>query len=294
MQASTAPGLPIPDPAQAPLVKDIYQRVLRGDALTRIAADLARAGIRPRRGAAWTHTGVLRLVTSPALGGLVELDGELHPAAFEGVIDAATWRQAQTALKNRPRGETRRPRESLTLLGGILTCAEHDHVCFGGSAVHAPVYVAAGPGRCNVSITRAAADSLITGVVLARLGRPDAQNLFKPARDTGLEEERQTLRQRRDEIAGLLGEGLLTAAAARLQLEALAGRLAGLEAAASPPPVHPDLLRLPEETWWHLTQPQRRAVLRALFEQITLRHVGPAGGPRADPRRIEVQWAQPT
>jgi site-specific DNA recombinase len=84
MRASDRPGLREPDPEQSAVVRDIYARVLRGDALTRIAADLTTAGVPPRRGAAWTHTGILRLVTSPALGGLVQVDNELRAAAFAG------------------------------------------------------------------------------------------------------------------------------------------------------------------------------------------------------------------
>lgn len=294
MQPSDSPGLPEPDPEQAPLVTDIYQRVLRGDALGRIAADLNRAGQRPRRGKEWTHTGVLRLVASPALGGLVDVDGELRPAAFTGVVDAGTWQQAQTAIKNRPRGETRRPREKLTLLGGILTCAEHGHVCFGGSAEHSPVYVANGPGRCYVSITRAAADELVTAVVINRLSRPDARQLFEPAADPAVDEERQALRQRRDGITQLLGEGLVQPTAARPQLVAIADRLAELEQHTALPAVDDDLLQQPPETWNRLTQPQRRAVLRVLFDKITVRHGGQAGGPRADPTRMSVIWHDAT
>ncbi|SDN38465.1 recombinase family protein [Geodermatophilus sp. DSM 45219] len=291
LRASDRPGLPEVDPAQAPVVKDIYARVLRGDALTRIAADLNRDGSRPRRGTVWTHSGVQRLISSPALGGLVQVDDELRDAAFPGVIDAATWQAVQSALKSRPRGESRRPREKLTLLGGILRCAEHGHVCFGGSAAHAPTYVAAGPGRCNVSITRAAADELVSAVVLARLARPDARQVFAAPDNASHATERQALRQRRDDIAGLLAEGLLTTAAARPQLAALAERLEELHVACSAPPVDEALLYAPQQTWARMTQPQRRAVLRLLFESITLQHVGPASGPRADPTRISLTWA---
>jgi DNA invertase Pin-like site-specific DNA recombinase len=293
LQPTSTPGLPELDPEQAPVVQDIFARVLRGDALTRIAADLNRAGRRPRRGTAWTHSGVHRLIGCPALGGLVHVDNELQPAAFDGVVDAATWRAAQAVLNSRPRGESRRPRETLTLLGGIMTCAEHGHVCFGGSAAHAAVYVAAGPGRCHVSITRAAADELVTAVVLPRLSRQDAQQLFAPPDDAELETERQILRQRRDAIAELLAEGLLTAAAARPQLTALAERLRQLETSHVAQPVDDTLLARPKETWNELTQPQRRAVLRVLFDDITVSHVGPANGPRADPTRIRLNWTSP-
>ncbi len=64
-----------------------YERVLRGDALTRIAQDLNHRGVLPRRGKLWTHTGIDRLISSPALGGLIEVDGELRTAAFGGVVE---------------------------------------------------------------------------------------------------------------------------------------------------------------------------------------------------------------
>ncbi len=110
MQASQTPGKPEPDPVQAEVTADIYERVLWGDALTRIAQDLNDRGILPRRGKLWTHTGILRLISSPALGGMVQVDGELREACFEGLVSAGTWRDARAALRRRPRGESRRPR----------------------------------------------------------------------------------------------------------------------------------------------------------------------------------------
>ena len=291
--ASDTPGMPRVEPSEAAVVASIFDRVARGDALSRIAADLNRDGVRPRRGQAWTHTGVLRLISSPALGGLVDVEGELRSAAFPGVVDAASWRVVQVALQSRPRGETRRPREKLTLLGGLLRCAEHGHVCFGGSAAHAPTYVAAGPARCYVSITRAAADELVTAVVLARLSRPDAGRLFEPQHANGVEErERSALLARRDEIASLLAEGLLTAASARPQLALLADRIGQLESQKAPGAVDAKLLERPHRTWKFMTQPQRRAILRVLFDEISLAHAGSQRGPRVDPRRLQLQWAK--
>ena len=106
-----------------------------------------------------------------------------------------------------------------------------------------------------------------------------------------MEAERRELRHRRDDIAHLLAEGLLTAASARPQLAALAERLELLNSSRTALPVHEDLLARPTETWRLLTQPQRRTIVRILFESITLLHVGPGDGPRADPKRIAVQCA---
>ena len=294
LQVGELPGLPVPHPTEAAVVQEIFQRVLRGEALTRIAAELNARGVRPRRGQAWTHTGVARLIASPALGGLVEADGAVQAAAFTGVVSAETWRLAGSALRRRPRGEKRRPRESLSLLGGIMTCAEHGQVCYGGSAAHAATYVAAGPGACHVSITRRAADGFLTELLLRRLEQDDALGAFArpdPGQDSNIEVEVAELRQRRDEIADLIADGLLSGATARTRLEDVARRLGELEGGWTPPLVSQDLLRAPRATWAAWSQPERRQVVRMLFSEVTLGHVGPATGPRADPGRISVVWA---
>lgn len=270
---------------------DIYERVLRGDALTRIAQDLNDRGVLPRRGKLWTHTGIDRLISSPALGGLIAVDGELRRAAFTGVVDSGTWRETRAALRRRPRGEARRPREKLTLLGGIMTCAEHGWVCQGGSAAHAATYVASGPSRCHVSITRAAADQLVTEVLMRRLAQPDAVTLLRPTEETDGTAEMAELRQRRDELAELVADGLLTASNARPRLTAIAERLAKLEAESTPARLDPQVLVHPRQVWESWSIPQRREALRVLLDKVTLRHVGPGGGPRADPTRVRIIWA---
>jgi site-specific DNA recombinase len=169
MRTSDTPGRPEPDPDQTAVVADIFRRVTRGDALTQIASDLNRRGVLPRRGKAWTHTGIDRLIASPALGGLVKVEDELRRAQFDGVVSPDEWRAAGASLRRRPRGETRRPRDKLTLLGGMLTCHEHGSRCYGGSAGSTGIYVAAVPGRCFVSMSRRGADEAITHVVLERL-----------------------------------------------------------------------------------------------------------------------------
>jgi site-specific DNA recombinase len=292
MRASATPGLPESDETQAPVVEEIFRRVLRGEALTAIALDLNRRGLRPRRGQAWTHTGIQRLIASPALGGLIHSDDGLRPAAFDGVLSPEDWRAAGAALRRRPRGEARRPREGLTLLGGLLTCKAHGHKCVGSSAAHAATYTAGMPGQCHVSIKRSTADNVVTTLVLGRLRMTDAADLFQPRLDrSAAETEVASLRHRRDELADLVAEGLLTAGGARPRLIAIAERLTLLEAEQEPPRIDPRLFVDPEDVWLEWTMPQRREALRVIFEAVTVKHVGPAGGPRADPTRIDITWA---
>ena len=70
-----------------------------------------------------------------------------------------------------PLGEARHARETLTLLGGIVTCEEHGSICVGGTATHAAIYVAAGPGKCHVSIKRSTAHQLVIEVLMRQLAR---------------------------------------------------------------------------------------------------------------------------
>ncbi len=73
-------------------------------------------------------------------------------------------------------------------------------------------------------------DELVSMAVVARLSQPDAAALFTPDVDLdGLRTEATELRTRRDELAALLPEGLLSAAAVRKQAAALRGRLETIE-----------------------------------------------------------------
>jgi len=293
LRASSVPGQPEPDPEQARTVSDIIARVLHGDSLTRIAHDLNVAGIRPRRGSTWTHTGIRRLIESPALGGLVNIDGEFKQAKFHGVVEPTEWRSVRAVLQSRPRAESRRPREQLTLLGGLLVCADHGHVCFGGNATHAPIYVARQPGHCHVSVVRAAADDLVTAVVLERLSQPDAADLFHAERNlSAIEAEIDDLYARRDEIADLVAEGLLTGTIARPRLAGILDRLSILEVQRTPRVIDPKAFVQPASVWAVWSATQKRDVLRVLFSRIAVHHVGQRNGPRADPSRFVLDWNQ--
>lgn len=291
MRASGRPGEPEEDPIQAPVVREILTEVGSGRALTQIASQLNSRGVRPRRGQAWTHTSILRLVSSPALGGLVDVGGELRRARFEGIVDPDEWLETRAALRRRPRGEQRRPREKLTLLGGILRCVEHGHVCVGGSSSHAATYVAGMPSQCFVSITRAAADSVVEEVVLARLAMPDAAAAFSDKQDEqGLAHRARELRRRRDELAQLVAEGLLPAATARPKLLDLARQLAEIDAEQHPLRINREVFRDPRGVWDRWQVMQKRDVVKLLFEKVEVKHVGHRSGPRADPTRISFTW----
>ena len=207
------------------------------------------------------------------------------------LVPAPHRRAARASLARRPRGETRRPRESPTLLGGLLRCAEHGHLCYGGGSPH--------------SRLRRRGTRIVLHTNPPRPGRrlhprsrreppdrPDARDLLAPRHDPSeLEAQAEALRHRREEIAALIADGLLPATVARPKLEDIAHQLASIEAARSPVALPPDALIDPATAWDDWSIPQRRDVLRLLFTDITLTHSGHRQGPRADPTRIHVRWA---
>jgi DNA invertase Pin-like site-specific DNA recombinase len=291
MRRTAASGVLEVDVQQAATVRFISDRIIKGDALTKIAAELNSSGSLPRRGTAWTHTGILRLISSPALGGLHEVDGECRPAAFSGPLTEDEWRMVQFALRSRPRGETRRPRETLTLLGGIMQCQEHKQNVFGGGTDYSRTYSAAAPGICHVTIGREPVDEFIRTVIVTRLLREDAVELLvAPESDGPSEVEAEALRLRRSEITDLVADGLIPISEARVQLQRIAERLNEYEFNVRSGPLNATVLADPQVAWDGWTMPQRRAAITALFESISVTHLAKAQGPTVNLSRIKFKW----
>src|SRR5690606_14058007 len=57
------------EPAEAAVVRDVVARVITGESVVSLAADLNARGVTTRSGAAWTTSGLGRLLRSPTLAG---------------------------------------------------------------------------------------------------------------------------------------------------------------------------------------------------------------------------------
>lgn len=190
------------------------------------------------------------------------------------------------------RGEKRRPREKLTLLGGILRCDEHGHICVGGGDAHSRTYQANGPGMCYVRTIRAPIDEYVKAVIVERLSRPDAAELLainEPNSDTS--EEAADLRTRREELASLVADGLMPASVARPRLEEISAKLTRIETMSNQLVIPPSALVNPKSAWDSWTITEKRDVVRLLFSEITLTHSVKAIGPRVDLNRLTFKWA---
>jgi site-specific DNA recombinase len=282
-----------PDPAQRAVVLEIASMAEAGMSLTAIAAALNARAVRPRRTDTWTHTSVRRLLASPALGGLVRLEGELRQAAFEGLMPAERWQALDARLAARAQAQTRVSPGRLTLLGGILECAEHENTLYGSKDSEGKgLYAAHRPGVCGVRVTREPIDDFVRRLVVGRLSRADAASVLlpPPEQDSTPLGRAEELRARRKEIASLLGEGLLAPFEAREELERIRRRLDALEV-QSDGVIDQQAVANPATAWEGWSTVQRREAVMTLFRSLQVQHVGFRSGPRVDLNRVMVQWA---
>jgi hypothetical protein len=130
-------------------------------------------------------------------------------------------------------------------------------------------------------------------VVIARLSRPDAASLLAPSVDLdALRAEATELRDRRDALAALLADGVLSASAVAKQAGKLTRRLSEVEgritAALGDSPAAV-LLNADDVTaaWAVLDVRSRKAAVDTLMTVMIL----PAGkGQRFDPEHVHIQW----
>ena len=136
-------------------------------------------------------------------------------------------------------------------------------------------------------------DEIVVGTVVARLSRPDALALLTPDEDVdALRAEATDLRDRRDSLAALLADGLLSPAAVRTQagrlskdLDAVEGRITAAlgDNPAATVAGSDDV----EAAWSELPFASQRGIVRTLMTVTIL----PAGkGTRFAPEQVRITW----
>lgn len=185
-------------PDQAPIVREIFERMYAGEGTHTIAADLNRRGVPPRRKhrkegretAGWTLVAVREVALErPAYAGIREYNGKHLDVEVQwpAIIDRDRWHELRARYAAMPK---RRPEEWKVahLLTGIARCA----VCGGSMIVGHQNKGKAVPGQrrvqyksyvcrgvragssAHVTVAEWALDELVTKVVLSRLSQPDA------------------------------------------------------------------------------------------------------------------------
>ncbi|HEU5475186.1 MAG TPA: recombinase family protein [Actinophytocola sp.] len=304
------------DPEQAAIVRDIVERLLARESLTKIAADLNQRKIPPPRMAAgreptrgrpefWSSSSVRSIAMRWAnCGKRVHHRGrddeQLLPAAWPPIVTEAQQTELRTLLSDPARATSKSGARQhyLTFAPDIARCGK----CKGRLRVvrksgH-PTYVCS-PQGCT-GRRKEWVDDLVKRVVLRRLAEPDARDLFRRddsaaqhVRDEIREIEGKLLELADDHDADLITREQFLRSTARHR-----GRLSELEKQVEksdpglPVSMVADIVGPNAEECWDRLQPaQRRSLLAAMGFELELAY-GTRGGPGFKPESVKIRFVR--
>lgn len=289
-------------PEEADLLVEGYERSLAGESGYSIVADWNDRGVRAQGGKSWSVSQLRERLSNPHYAGYVLHQGErvqangvevmgthpaiVSPADYETVVRQIRARAARRTHDNRTK----------YLLSGISACG----VC--GERMFARPEYRGKSGKkmtyqCTscwgVSRAMTAVDEVVERIIVTRLSLPDAASLLAPSVDVApLLQEAAVLRERRDDLAALLAEGVLSRSAVRDQSDRLGARLDDVERAIGEAQgvgflgafLGADDIA---SRWRSASLSSKRELIRALCDVTVLRQPNPRV---FDPTAIVVRW----
>jgi site-specific DNA recombinase len=277
-------------PEEAKVLQDAVTDVLdRGISLRAVAAELRARGMQTVTGKPFSAVSLRDALLSSHVAGIAVCNGARYDAPWlEPIIEPDRWERLVDMLTDPSRrtntGNANAPRWLLT---GHATCG----VCGNGiTTMH--VSGLAGYGtergsayrcdkRSHCAVPALLVDQAMSRLMIARLGKPDIADLLpapEPRPDVdvkALRAESRRLHAKRDDLARLLGEDILTEAGVRQERKRIDARLAQIStelADATQIDLLPEL-RVPgadpARVWKELSLPRQREIVRLLCE-VTL------------------------
>ena len=296
----------IVEPSEAAVIREARDRTLAGDSLRAVCADLQARGVAtPGKSGRWNTTTLKQLLLRESLAGLRKhrgvVVGEMHPDVPR--ILSVDDHERLKAVLNDPRRRTSPVgRSPKYLLGGIARCGKCGGVMVrlvgrmtrtsAGTKRQPPAYACS---ECHgVRRKQDLVDAVVEGIIIKRLQRPDALDLFATGDEGAASQARAAL----EAIDARLSNAADAYAAGALELDQLTrittqlrgDREAHVRALErSLPAVVPSDLAGPQaaERWAALSMDAKRAVLQMLV-RVTILPSGP--GRDFDPELVRVDW----
>ncbi|WP_258802638.1 recombinase family protein [Pseudarthrobacter sp. NS4] len=299
-------------PEEADAIKEAAVLVLNGATLSSVVRKWNAAGFRTtavgrdkkdravvlKEGGLWGVTQLRRVLLSERYAGTRTYNGVPQEAAgqWEAILDEETSRRLKEMLTDPRRRTAPDDLNSKYLLSGIVVCGK----C-GAKMFAAPVPDKAGGKRMvyrclgGYCMQRSLEqiDALVQSVIVTRLAMPDAARMFATGdTTTDLRSKAQELRDRRDGLASLLAEGIMSVSAVREQAGKLTRALGEIESAiSSAEEMNPAAAVIGAsnvaEAWSDLPLGTKRQIIRTLLDVSVL----PAGkGHGFDPEQIQIEW----
>jgi site-specific DNA recombinase len=310
-----------PDAVAAPIVVEIVNRVLGGEAITRIADDLTVRGVltpsqyrAARSGLAvpdghWTRSTIHTMLRTPTMVGMRLHRGLVVGSAdWEPIVSVTAFEAARNAVRSRTTGSN--PGSPVRhLLSGIATCGVCGARCDRQVNNGVPSYACAGlpaqpgrprPSRKHVCRAQGPVDAMVVRAILARMSAPDARAvLATEQRDAAAGAAARELGELQATLA-VLEEGMSSAPSPRAasifqrQVNQLAVQIAELEVRAMPQHLPAAVHELvgPDagERWGAMGLGRQRQVVRALLRVVIHRSSLPRGAKRFDSSSIQLVW----
>jgi site-specific DNA recombinase len=304
----------VEDPAEAAVVREIVGRLLSGESLRGITESLnARrvpapgAGQRRKRapgqdahGTLWNKTSVKKIALRPANVAIRTHVGVEYPAAWPALISRERHERVKALLTDPARSVRRDGARKHLLTWGIGECGK----CGGALRVARRGNSRRGTKKelyvCDdgcVGRDERYVDELVSGVVVERLSRADAAEIFAGDDQAAAKAiaKAEELRARLDLAADDYAAGILTrsqlhrvTAGLRPQIEAAERRARDLR-----PALDMSLLDVAgehaAEAWEQLDVAQRRTVLDVLGLRVIILPTT-RRGPGFDPETVRVEW----
>jgi len=158
--------------AEAAVLRSTATKVLAGESMARIVADLNARGITTTTGAAWHITSLRRALLNPRLHGRVIYKGEDMGDGGPVILDRDTADRLSAILRD-PRRRMSPSTQVKYLMSGLLICGRPE--C--GDRMLATSNKGVMIYRCTTCYgTRrmALVDEVVMGTIIGRLSRPDA------------------------------------------------------------------------------------------------------------------------
>jgi DNA invertase Pin-like site-specific DNA recombinase len=291
---------------EAAVIRQAAIRLLAGESMVSLCAELERTGVRTVSGRPWLPNVLRNLLVSPRVAGLRQHQGEVvGEAAWPAILDRRTWEQLRAVILAPDR---RRVGAGRRLLTGLLVCGrtkEGGEPCGArlvsglnnGNRAYICRKAPGFDGCARLAMVAGPLEALIIEAVLRLSDSPDfAEALARrdAPDDDGAAEEITAAQDRLAELAAMWAGGEITRVewmTARKALEAAVEAaqrrvsrrrpttaLDGLDGAGA--------LRA---AWPDLPVSRQRAVLAAIVDRVV---IGPArrGYNKFDAGRVDVTW----
>jgi site-specific DNA recombinase len=292
-------------PEEARVIQEAATRILAGEAMGSVAADLNRRGLPTTTGKQW-RAGTLRAtLVSARISARREYHGEIIADAVWPAIISVEESDRLRALLARTDGKPRKQR-STYLYSRLLRCGRCGGPLWGRNHDRARRYVCAkapglaGCGRITVyaePVEEEIRDQVLTALespkFLARLMRASAGTASTDEKTAS--DQIRAIDERRDELAAEWATGALTRKEWATARRALDDQLAKITRALSRDTHSTALAQFAAmdgdawARWEQLTTGARRALVEATAGPIT---IGPAhrGKRYFDPERVQITW----